>query len=63
MLEKKLPLTQGLNLNERILYDMSSNFLKYPGQTPDESCLIRLSRSWVPIGDSALAASEIIDTL
>ncbi|MDE7320120.1 MAG: hypothetical protein K2N46_10365 [Lachnospiraceae bacterium] len=63
MLEKKLPLTQGRNLNERILYDMSSDFLKYPGKTPDESCLIRLSRSWVPIGDSALAASEIIDTL
>lgn len=63
MLEKAAPMMENMNQNEYILYQMSSEFLKHPGQTPDESCLIRLSRTWVPIGDSALAASEIIDSL
>jgi len=63
MLEKAVPLMDVTNQNEHILYQMSIEFLKNPGQTPDESCLIRLSRTWVPIGDSALAASAIIDSL
>jgi len=63
MLEKEKDLTKDLNQNEVILYRLSREFLENPGQTPDESCLVRLSRSWVPIGDSALAASEILDSL
>lgn len=63
MLEKAVPMMEHMNQNEYILYQISSDFLKNPGQTPDESCLIKLSRTWVPIGDSSLAASEIIDSL
>ncbi len=63
MLEKSGELMEHLNENEKILYQMSVEFLTKPGKTPDESCLIHLSRTWVPIGDSALAASEIIDSL
>ncbi len=63
MLEKAVPLMKNINHNENILYKMSVDFLKYPGQTPDEVCLVKLSRMWVPIGDSALSASEIIDSL
>lgn len=63
MLEKAGPLMEDTNHNEYLLYQMSIDFLKYPGETPDESYIVRLSRSWVPIGDSALAASQIIDRL
>ena len=63
MLEKAVPLMKNINHNEAILYQLSIDFLKHPGETPDEECLLKLSRIWVPIGDSALSASEIIDSL
>ncbi len=63
MLEKAIPLMKNIDHNENILYKMNVDFLKYPGQTPDEVCLVKFSRMWVPIGDSALSASEIIDAL
>ena len=49
--------------NDRVLLDMAIEFLEKPGQTPDESCLMKLSRVWLPVGDCALHASEIIDRL
>ena len=53
----------SLKANEKILFELSDSFLRYPDTTPDETCLLELSRSWVPIGDSALQASLIIDNL
>lgn len=49
--------------NERALYQLSCDFIRYPEKTPDESCLVCLSSTWVAIGDRALQASEIIDRL
>lgn len=49
--------------NEREIFNLAKEFLENPGQTPDESCLIRLSKAWIPLGDSALQVSEIIDSL
>ena len=53
----------SLKANEKVLFRLSDDFLRNPDSTPDESFLLELSRSWVPIGDSALQASLIIDSL
>ncbi|MGI6006521.1 MAG: hypothetical protein ACOX8E_03400 [Ruminococcus sp.] len=52
-----------LKSNEKILFKLSDSFLRNPDSTPDESFLLELSRSWVPIGDCALQASLVIDAL
>ena len=31
---------KNIDHNENILYKMNVDFLKYPGQTPDEVCLV-----------------------
>lgn len=49
--------------NERILYELAEFFLTHPGETPDESCLMQLSRNWIPLGDSVLQASQVVDGL
>lgn len=48
---------------ESAMYQLATFFLTHPGETPDESWLLRLSRHWIPLGDSVLQASEIIDRL
>ena len=49
--------------DEREIFKLAQDFLAHPGETPDEACLIRLSKAWIPLGDCALQVSEIIDSL
>lgn len=49
--------------NEVEIYKLELEFLENPGKTPDESCLIKLSAAWIPLGDCALQVSEILDSL
>lgn len=49
--------------NEKILYSLSQEFLLHPDSTPSESFILELSSAWIPIGDSTLEASYIIDQL
>lgn len=53
------PVTAG----EWEIFKLAQDFLTHPGETPDEACLIRLSKAWIPLGDCALQVSEIIDRL
>ena len=48
---------------EAEIYKLERSFLENPGETPDESCLIRLSAAWIPLGDCALQVSEILDRM
>lgn len=48
---------------ENELFKLVYNFLKNPGETPDESCLMHMTKSWIPVGDSALEVSAILDRL
>lgn len=48
---------------EAEIYKLERNFLENPGETPDESCLMKLSAAWIPLGDCALQVSEILDRL
>lgn len=45
------------------IFKLAQDFLAHPEETPDEACLIRLSKAWIPLGDCALQVSEIIDSL
>ena len=49
--------------DEREIFKLAQDFLAHPEETPDEACLIRLSKAWIPLGDCALQVSEIIDSL
>ena len=48
---------------EAEIYKLERSFLENPGETPDESCLIRISAAWIPLGDCALQVSEILDRM
>ena len=63
MLEKGEALLPHLPHSEKALFQMSCDFLKYPGQTPDESVLLTLTSAWVSIADNALEASRVIDEI
>ena len=63
MLEKGEALLPKLPHSEKALFQMSCDFIKYPGQTPDESVLLTLTNAWVSIADNALEASRVIDHL
>ena len=49
--------------NMKVIYQMVMDFLQYPDQTPSEACMLSLSPNWLPVADSALEASHIIDRL
>lgn len=49
--------------NQKAVYELARDFIQKPGETPDESCLIRLSKAWTAMGDCALQASEILDRM
>lgn len=49
--------------SEKALFQLSCDFLEYPGETPDESVLLKLSNSWISIADNALEASRLIDEM
>lgn len=53
----------GQDPNMKIIYQMVIDFLEHPGETPAEHCMLSLSPNWLPIADSALEASHIIDRL
>lgn len=63
MLEKGEALLPHLPHSEKALFQMSCDFVKYPGQTPDESVLLTLTSAWVSIADNALEASRVIDEI
>lgn len=52
-----------LNGNEKILNRLAMDLLIHPDETPDESCLLKLSRAYISIGECTLAASDILNTL
>lgn len=54
---------RSITPNEKEIYKLAQEFLENPGETPDESCLIKLSKAWIPLGDCALQVSEILDSL
>lgn len=49
--------------NEKEIAKLANEFLDHPGKTPDESCLMKLSKAWIPLGDGALQVSDIISDL
>lgn len=57
---KKRP---NITPNEEAINLLARQFMENPGKTPDESCLIRLSKAWIPLGDCALEVSDILDRL
>ena len=60
--QKKI-LTCLYDANEKTICQLIIQFLEHPEQTPSESFILELSSAWVPIGDSTLEASYVIDAL
>lgn len=54
---------RSITPNEKAITRLAQEFLENPGKTPDEACLIKLSKAWILLGDCALQVSEIIDSL
>lgn len=54
---------RSITPNEKAITCLAQEFLEKPGRTPDEACLIKLSKAWILLGDCALQVSEIIDSL
>jgi len=63
MLEKGEAQLKKLPHSEKALFQLSCDFLKYPGSTPDEAFLLSLSNAWVSIADNTLEASRLIDAI
>ncbi len=63
MLEQGKKTVKSLPHSEKALFQLSCDFLEYPGETPDENILLKLSAAWISIADNALEASRLIDTL
>lgn len=63
MLQKGKEALKALSQSERIIFQMSCDFVEHPGETPDDSVLLKLSSAWVSIADNALEASRLIDAL
>lgn len=63
MLKKGELLVHDPDPNRGLLFQLSVDFLKYPGQTPSENVILKLSGAWVPLVDSAITASLILDQL
>lgn len=49
--------------NEKEILKLAHEFLDNPGKTPDESCLMKLSKAWIPLGDGALQVSDLLNSL
>lgn len=54
---------RSVTQNEKEIIKLAQEFLNNPGKTPDESCLMKLSKAWIPLGDGALQVSEILNHL
>lgn len=63
MLAEGKKTVESLPHSEKALFKLSCDFLEYPGQTPDENILLKLSAAWISIADNALEASRLIDEL
>ena len=63
MLARGKETVKTLPHSERAMFQMSCDFLEYPGETPDDSMLVKLSSAWISIADNALEASRLIDAL
>lgn len=60
---RKKHLANLYDANEKTLCKLTIQFLEYPDTTPSESFILELSSAWIPIGDSTLEASYVIDAL
>jgi hypothetical protein len=49
--------------NRRLIIQLGKDFLTKPGVTPSETLILKLSKAWIPIVDSAITASLILDEL
>lgn len=61
--QRKKVLNELYDANEKVICKLTIQFLEQPDKTPSESFILELSSAWVPIGDSALEASYVIDSL
>ncbi|MDY4670035.1 MAG: hypothetical protein SO415_08610 [Oliverpabstia sp.] len=49
--------------NMRLFAKLYTDFLSNPNQTPSENIMLKFSKNWVPLLDSAITASLVLDKL
>lgn len=54
---------QHADNNLRLFATLYMDFLSQPGQTPSENVILKFSKNWVPLIDSAITASLVLDNL
>jgi hypothetical protein len=63
VLMKLKAINDKLHGTDRILNTLAIQFFLNPYETPDESCLLRVSRAYVRVGECTLAASDVLNTM
>ncbi|NCC43539.1 MAG: hypothetical protein EOM18_08140 [Clostridia bacterium] len=55
--------TDDPDQNRGQIVKLAIEFLEHPDSTPSETLILKLSKAWIPIVDSAISASLALDNL